>query len=165
MPLSFLLSLVGCLFFAVYGGLIAWYHRAWTGIPVFVPCRTEGYQTRITVLVPARNEEENIGNCLQSLAAQSYPRGLFEVIVIDDHSTDDTAAIVKEFAVAGPLAGTTLARPLADSAVADAPLAVRYLPLAEEPRQGTLTAHKKFAIETGVARATGELIVTTDADC
>lgn len=50
----------------------------------------------ISVLVPARNEEENIGNCLDSLRSQDYPN--FEVIVLDDNSDDNTAAIVTGYA-------------------------------------------------------------------
>ena len=50
----------------------------------------------ISVLVPARNEEENIGNCLESLRSQDYPN--FEVIVLDDNSEDNTAAIVTRYA-------------------------------------------------------------------
>jgi cellulose synthase/poly-beta-1,6-N-acetylglucosamine synthase-like glycosyltransferase len=44
-------------------------------------------------------------------------------------------------------------------------MSVRCLSLADVPREGAVTAYKKFAIETGVGMATGELIVTTDADC
>ena len=156
------LTLFSCLLFAVYGGLIAWYHQAWRALPVFRPgaagtgatgaaaTRTTGPAaapaggcTRITVLIPARNEEENIGRCLHSLAAQQYPRDRFEIIVIDDHSTDGTAAIVKGFST----------------------MPVRYLSLAAVPSAEAVTAHKKWAIETGIGAATGELIVTTDADC
>jgi len=48
----------------------------------------------VSVLVPARNEELNIGNCLESLRAQTYPA--LEIIVLDDQSTDQTAAIVQQ---------------------------------------------------------------------
>jgi chlorobactene glucosyltransferase len=48
----------------------------------------------IAVIVPARDEEENIGRCLQSLVAQDYPSGRWRVLVVDDHSQDATAAIV-----------------------------------------------------------------------
>jgi cellulose synthase/poly-beta-1,6-N-acetylglucosamine synthase-like glycosyltransferase len=149
MAFPLLIALICCLFLAVYGGLIAWYHRAWRALPEFPagsaagPGGKETGCTRISVLVPARNEEASIGGCLQSLAAQRYPRELFEVIVIDDHSTDGTAAIVKNFRG----------------------LPVRLISLAEVPGSGTVTAYKKFAIETGVGEARGELIVTTDADC
>src|SRR5262245_8951071 len=50
----------------------------------------------VSIIVPARNESANIRQCLSSLLAQDYPR--FEVIIADDRSTDDTAAIVREFA-------------------------------------------------------------------
>ena len=144
MPWQFLLTLFGCFLFAVYGSLIAWYHRAWRALPVFAPQPDAAEaQILISVLIPARNEEENIGNCLRSLAMQRYPRDHLEVLVIDDHSTDGTAAIVKSFP----------------------DLPVRYLALAAIPAAESVKAHKKFAIETGIASATGELIVTTDADC
>jgi chlorobactene glucosyltransferase len=48
----------------------------------------------IAVIVPARDEEANIGSCLQSLIAQDYPAGRLHLLVIDDHSADATAAIV-----------------------------------------------------------------------
>ena len=50
----------------------------------------------VSVLVPARNEERNIGRCLRSLLAQDYPR--LEILVLDDDSDDRTAAIVEELA-------------------------------------------------------------------
>ena len=50
----------------------------------------------ISVLVPARDEEENIRTCLESLQKQDYPN--FEILVLDDNSTDNTAAIVSEMA-------------------------------------------------------------------
>ena len=49
----------------------------------------------VSVLVPARNESENIGICLSTLAEQDYPR--FEVIVLDDGSVDDTRAITEQW--------------------------------------------------------------------
>jgi len=48
----------------------------------------------IAVIVPARDEEENIGRCLESLVAQDYPAGRLRVLVVDDHSQDRTAAVV-----------------------------------------------------------------------
>ena len=53
---------------------------------------------RIALVVPARDEEANIGPCLAAIAAQDYPDGRFGVVVVDDHSADATAAIVRDFA-------------------------------------------------------------------
>src|SRR5512136_752089 len=50
----------------------------------------------ISVLVPARNEETNIGVCLDSLRQQDYPN--FEILVLDDSSTDGTADMVARIA-------------------------------------------------------------------
>src|SRR5262245_57598156 len=47
---------------------------------------------RLSVLVPARNEEANIGPCLHSLLAQDYPN--FEVLVLNDASTDNTTQVL-----------------------------------------------------------------------
>ena len=62
--------------------------------------RLSHYQVRdyptVTILIPARNEEGNIGACVNTLLAQDYPE--FEVIVLNDRSTDDTGKILKDIA-------------------------------------------------------------------
>ena len=132
-----------CLLFLVYAGLILVYRRNWKVIPGFEP--DPGMpRTTISVLIPARNEEKNILLCLASLAGQTYPRDRFEVIVLDDHSTDGTVQAVRSFAGG---------------------LRLRCIAMADQPAPAITTAFKKFAIDTGVRAATGELIVTTDADC
>ncbi len=57
---------------------------------------------RIVVIVPARDEEANIGPCLESLLAQDYPPSRMSVLVVDDHSADKTAAIVRALAARHP---------------------------------------------------------------
>lgn len=52
----------------------------------------------ISILVPARNEEASIRDCVNSLLEQDYPN--FEIIVLNDHSTDNTAKILTELALA-----------------------------------------------------------------
>ncbi len=49
----------------------------------------------ISVVIPARNEAANIGQCLTGLRSQSYPTPQLKIVVVDDNSTDDTAAIVR----------------------------------------------------------------------
>lgn len=93
--------------------------------------------TSISVIVAARNEEENIGRLLYALESQNYPEELFEIIVINDHSDDATEKVVKEF---------------------------RRVRLINLDIEG-INAYKKKAVETGVAQAKNELIACTDADC
>lgn len=50
---------------------------------------------RVSVLVPARNEARNIHRCLEGLLAQDYPN--FDLTILDDHSEDETAAIVQDY--------------------------------------------------------------------
>lgn len=85
---------------------------------------------------------QNIKACLDSIVAQSYPAHLFEVIVIDDHSEDDTAAIIKTYA---------------DKNV--------HLISLKDHVKDRINSYKKKAIEIAVAQAKGTLIITTDADC
>jgi biofilm PGA synthesis N-glycosyltransferase PgaC len=122
--------------FVCYSILIVYYWRSWVSIPGFTPSnRTQS--TYISIIIPARNEEENIGELLTALQQQTYPKELFEIIVVNDHSTDSTTEVVKQFP------------------------GVKLLELKDE----IINSYKKKAIETGIAAASGELIVTTDADC
>ncbi|MFW6056504.1 MAG: glycosyltransferase [Chloroflexota bacterium] len=66
--------------------------------PLRRPCPFPSTAPHVSVLIPARNEEETIGRCVTSLLAQDYPS--FEVLVFDDQSTDGTTAIVTEIAQA-----------------------------------------------------------------
>lgn len=92
---------------------------------------------KLSVIIAARNEEENIGKLLQTIETQTYPKSLFEVIVVDDHSTDNTATIASSFSF------------------------VKLIKLQFD----NINSYKKKAIETGIAAASGDLIVITDADC
>lgn len=101
--------------------------------------------THISVLIPARNEAENIGACIESILQQSYPCDLYEIIVLDDHSEDETPDWVRLFQVQCTN--------------------VHLLQLADFVEAGETQSFKKKAIEIGIKHATGELIVTTDGDC
>jgi len=57
-------------------------------------------EPNLSILIPARNEEENIGTLLEQLSALSY--GKLEIIVYNDHSTDKTESIVKQWTTRNP---------------------------------------------------------------
>ena len=120
----------------LYSILILFYRSGWLELKPFSQTDLES-SIKITVLIPARNEEENIGKLLSSLEKQTYSPHLFEVIVVDDHSTDNTAAVVNGYSF------------------------VKLIKLEFD----NINSYKKKAIETGIAAASGDLIVTTDADC
>lgn len=131
--------------FAAYALLIIYYHRAWNDIPIHQTSALEIVRTKISVIVPARNEEKNIARCLDSLINQTYSRDCLEIIVVDDHSTDHTWKILSELASRNQ----------------------RIVPvkLSDYDKGAATVAFKKLAIETGIQVSTGDLIVTTDADC
>lgn len=51
----------------------------------------------VTILINARNEQASIGECLDSLAAQDYEKGRYDVLVMDDASSDRTGEIARSF--------------------------------------------------------------------
>src|SRR5438067_8932857 len=55
--------------------------------------------TGVTVVVPAFNEEKYLADCLESLLAQTYSKWLTEIVVVDNASTDRTAAIAAGYGV------------------------------------------------------------------
>lgn len=138
--------IISLLLFTAYLLLIIFYTVSWKQMPEFVPVSiqlSEEDSIKISIIIPARNEANNIKACLDSINAQSYPGHLFEVLVIDDHSTDDTAAIVKNYPAKK----------------------IQLISLKDYLQSGAINSYKKKAIEIAVAQATGELIITTDADC
>src|SRR5688500_17036792 len=77
----------------IYGWKVEQYRRGWLQIREFNPGNTVPV-TFISVIIPARNEQENIPVLLESLAKQQYPEDLWEVIIVDDHSTDETLPLL-----------------------------------------------------------------------
>ena len=124
----------------VYVLLLLYMRSGWSKIPFHKAKTPFTARQRVSIIVAARNEEENIGRLLDCLVAQVYPKELLEIIVVDDHSTDGTADIVRRYSIQG----------------------VQLIQLNESQ---VLNSYKKFAISKAIERSTGDIIVTTDADC
>jgi cellulose synthase/poly-beta-1,6-N-acetylglucosamine synthase-like glycosyltransferase/peptidoglycan/xylan/chitin deacetylase (PgdA/CDA1 family) len=90
------------------------------------------YTPRVSVIIPAYNEEVGIAAAVRSVAASRYPA--LDIIVVDDGSTDETARVVADLALA----------------------AVRVI---RQHNQG-----KSAALNTGIAAARGEILVLVDGD-
>lgn len=95
----------------------------------------------VSVIIAAHNEAANLPILLAALQKQSYPKGLREVIVVDDRSSDGTTAALEAWKMRLPLRS----------------LRIDAVPGGVNP--------KKFALAAGIRQATGEVVVTTDADC
>jgi len=130
----------GILLLFIYCILILQYGIWWKKLQHLNIAKDFTPDLRISILIPARNEEKNIAACLQSIQHLNYPKDLFEVIVVDDFSEDTTAAVAQQF----------------DN--------VKLIQL-KDVLKGKINSYKKKAIETGIEQASGDYIITTDADC
>jgi cellulose synthase/poly-beta-1,6-N-acetylglucosamine synthase-like glycosyltransferase len=128
-----------------YAILIIYYRNGWLQLKNFHPAPGASlkHSTFITVIVVARNEEKNIGSCIESVIKQTYPQNLFELVLVDDNSNDATAAIAKSYAANN----------------------ISVLNLKDFTGDKVLNSYKKKGLGTAIAIAKGDLIVTTDADC
>jgi cellulose synthase/poly-beta-1,6-N-acetylglucosamine synthase-like glycosyltransferase len=95
----------------------------------------------VSIIVPFRNEENNILNSYQSLVNQNYPTDKYEIIFVNDSSTDDSFnKLINE-------------------------KNHQNVKVISVPEEYSVNAHKKRAIRFGIENCIGEIIVTTDADC
>jgi biofilm PGA synthesis N-glycosyltransferase PgaC len=128
----------------VYGYFIIRFTIGWYRLKGPEDKQAGNFSTRFTVVVPARNEADNILNILTDLASQEIPKEFYEVIIVDDFSSDDTAPLVKKF--------------ILDHGQSN----FRLIRLGDMP--GSIGS-KKEAIRAGIKEAKYDLIVTTDSDC
>lgn len=129
--------------------LIIWIHSR-TQLQINVPPReiSQDHSTPlISIIVPARNEEQNIRRCVEQLLDQTYPN--YELIVVDDRSTDATPEILKQIQER-PQSGQTADRPRM--------LVIR----GQDLRPGW--AGKPYALFQGAEGARGEWLCFIDAD-
>lgn len=98
----------------------------------------------VSIVIPARNEEKNIFGCIESIMANKYPAEKFEVIVVNDRSTDNTGTILK-----------TLQSKYSNLLVHT---------ITEDTVHRNLKG-KPGALQVGIETAKGEIIMMTDADC
>ncbi|HIE30519.1 TPA: glycosyltransferase [Candidatus Poribacteria bacterium] len=109
----------------------------------------------VSVVVAARNEADNLPACLKSLLTQSYPSEQYEVVVIDDHSTDNTYSIARAFAVDNPILKVLRLDDTAECGI-------KRISLNSEIR---IPMGKQMALDWGIQACRGEIILSTDADC
>lgn len=122
-----------------YVYIVIYLRKGWLSLPNFHKSGPTP-NTRLSVIIAARNEEEKLDNTIRDILSQNYPSGLIELIVVDDHSTDRTSEIIASYSKEG----------------------VILIKLNEDK---ALNSYKKKAISEAIKISSGELIITTDADC
>lgn len=97
----------------------------------------------VSIIIPARDEQDNIIMCLESLVDSDYPRDKYEIIVVNDRSTDLTQSLVEQFA--------------------QKYTNIKLLNITKDSQK--VEGGKPGALDFGIAKAEGEYILLTDADC
>lgn len=125
------------IFLLSYIALVIFFIYQWNKILVYIPTSAI-VTTKITVVIAAKNEAHNIIPLLQSLELQTLAKSHFEVVLVDDFSTDNTIAEASFYQKASQMS----------------------ISIVRNYNHG-----KKSAIARGIEEAQGEIIVCTDADC
>lgn len=138
-----MIAIIAAIVWLFYAGHILVFTLGWTRL---IRKKKESFltpRTSLTVMVALRDEKEHVRPLLELLRLQDYPADRYEVILVDDHSVDGTAEVIR-----GMLGGGGFEQ-------------FRMLSMAERGLAGS----KKAALEAGIAEAKGKLVVVTDADC
>ncbi len=135
-------QIASLILFLIYAILITAITVGWWRLKVFGSSQTPHF-VKVSAVIAARNEAGNISALLKSLMNQNYPSENFEIIIVDDHSTDTTSLRVEEFISQNK--------------------GVHKLKLIT--LSGDAGSGKKAALSAGINESVGELIVITDADC
>ena len=140
--MALIILIFAALLLLLYVLLLLYYKKAWKEIAEF-DYKIDNKEVSgpfISIIVPVRNEANNIANLIHAVKNQTYPSQLFELIIVDDHSTDNTTEIIS-------------------------PFLNQQIQLISLKIEDKIVAYKKMAIDLGIKKSKGELIITTDADC
>jgi len=96
----------------------------------------------VSIIIAARNEEINLPPLINDLIKQEYPLGKFEIIIVNDRSSDSTQKILDE-----------------------ASENYSFIKNVKVDKKSKEITPKKHALDLGIKKSTGEIIITTDADC
>ncbi len=97
----------------------------------------------VSIIIIARNESEHIAQCLQSISNNDYPREKFEIILVNDHSQDNTVAVARKLNISN----------------------LRILELTENDAAAFHGAYKKAGQHLAIQYAKYDVILQTDGDC
>ena len=126
---------------AVYALTILFFTYGWFRLKETTHYYIDG-EIKVSVIVPFRNEENNLATIMDCLSRQYYPKGLLEIILVNDHSEDMGLKLANDYIAVHELTD--------------------FKVLSLEEGEGI---SKKAALRKGIENSHGELIITTDADC
>ena len=127
----------------IYVILFMMLRLGWSNVPAYVDNGKIKHYVKVSVVVVARNEEDNIVALLEGLENQSYSNSFFEVLIVDDSSEDKTVDKIERFIVGSSLD-------------------LKLLRLEESLNDNK---SKKAGISYAMKFAEGDIVVLTDADC
>ncbi len=126
--------------------LLLMYVIGWKLCPSYTPPSDFKPKEKISVMIPARNEERYIEACVLSILNNNFPSDLYELIVINDFSEDHTKEILNK--------------------LVKTHRNLKVLHLEEIlPEDLVLNSYKKYALNLAIEQASGKYILTSDADC
>lgn len=126
-----------------YIWLIHFYVKGWLKTPIQNTKKNIAPSKAISVIVCVRNEADNIEACIQSILNQKFPKSLYEIIVVNDFSTDKTLKILNQFS---------------DK--------IKIIKLSEHlPPENALVPNKKKAITMAVGLSQYDVVLCADGDC
>lgn len=125
----------------LYSFILLWLTLGVLRLNVFKP-ENISPKNGFSIIVAFRNEEENLWALLQSIAKQNYPKQVFEVLLVNDASTDQSTRVIQEFI-----------------------LTHQHVNIRLVENKRTSISPKKDAINTAIAISKYNWILTTDADC
>ena len=137
-----MITLIAIIFILLLGHYVYFLLKILSGLEKLTIPDGEGKsEDFISVIIPFRNEAENILKSIESIENLDYPEDKFEVIYVDDNSTDNSYDLAEQNRKKSN---------------------IKLIRLPDEiPSKG----NKKRAIEYGIQKSRGDIIVTTDADC
>ncbi len=136
--MSMLIEYIIFLISIVYLILILLFTIGWRKL--HAPSETKAKEAvPVSIVIACRNEEENISALFDSMLNQGYPKNQTEIIIVDDHSSDNSINIIEKYTAI-----------------------YSFITLFKLPDNKT---GKKEAIRLGISNSISDLIITTDADC
>lgn len=141
--MMFLTIIIGIIYLAI----LAWLFLGSLQVKEFFSEESDVEKTKFSIIIPFRNEAENLPELLDSILKLNYDTELFEVIFVDDDSKDDSAELIAN---------------VISASLNDHQNKIQYKIIKNIRKSNS---PKKDAITIAVSEAKNDWIVTTDADC